>query len=64
LKVSRVPSSLHDQSVASSGTIDCSLFWATCWSYTTRLLNTPIIDSTVDNVASSRIDMLAGLSRL
>src|ERR1700737_2383691 len=42
-KVSSVPSSLQDQPVARSGTIDCKLFCGTCWSNMTRLLNTPIM---------------------
>ena len=62
LKVSSVPSSLHDQLVAKSGTIDFMLFWGSSCLYMTRLLNTPIIGTTVEYVASSRIDMLAGLS--
>src|SRR6266478_4067841 len=41
-KVSSVPSSFHDQAVARSGTIESRLFCFTCWSNTTRLLNTPI----------------------
>src|SRR6516162_3379977 len=62
-KVNSVPSSFHDQSVARSGTIDCNLFCGTCWSKTTRLLNTAIIGATVEIVTSSSVDMLAGLSR-
>src|SRR5712691_10380129 len=62
LKVSSVPSSFHDQLVARSGTIDLRLFCFTCWSNMTRLLNTPIIGPWAKIVASSRIDMLAGLS--
>src|SRR5215469_11144472 len=62
-KVSSLPSSLHSHLVARSGTIDCRLFCATCWSYKTRLLNTPIIGCSVARVDSSRIDMLAGLSK-
>ena len=50
-------------SVARSGTIDWRLFCGTCWSNMTRLLNTAIIGATVEIVTSSRIDMLAGLSR-
>src|SRR5205814_6037057 len=61
-KVSSVPSSFHDQPVARSGTIEPRLFCFTCWSNTTRLLNTPIIGPSATNVASSWIDMLAGLS--
>jgi hypothetical protein len=61
--VSSVPSSFHDQSVARSGTIDCRLFWGTSCLYRRRLLKTPIIGISVELVASSRIDMLAGLSR-
>jgi hypothetical protein len=34
----------------------------TLWSNSTRLLNTPIIGPTAKLVASSRIDMVAGLS--
>src|SRR5215472_11405879 len=63
-KVSSVPSSLHAQPVARSGTIDCRLFCFTCWSKRTRLLNTPIIGPSATKVISSWIDMLAGLSRL
>src|SRR5438067_12405083 len=63
LKVSSFPSSLHDQLVARSGTIDSTRFCATCWSNRTRLLNTPIIGMIVEMLPSSRIDMLAGLSR-
>src|SRR6516162_2022276 len=62
--VNSVPSSLHDQPVARSGTIDRRLFCGTRWSYMTRLLNTPIIGPSAKTVASSRIDMLAGLSGL
>src|SRR5262249_26915317 len=62
-KVSSVPSSLHDQLVARSGTIVSRLDCAMCWSYMTRLLKTPIIGCNVAPVDSSRIDMLAGLSR-
>src|ERR1700756_3448719 len=61
-KVSSVPSSFHDQPVAKSGTIDCRLFCGTCWSNITRLLKTPIIGPSAKTVASSWIDMLAGLS--
>src|SRR5207253_7278277 len=61
--VSRVPSSFHDQAVARSGTIDCNVFCGTCWSNITRLLNTAIIGATVEIVTSSRVDMVAGLSR-
>ena len=61
--VSSVPSSFHDQLVARSGTIDCRLFCATCWSNMTRLLNTPIIGPCGDASTSSWIDMLAGLSK-
>src|SRR5215470_15552268 len=63
-KVSSVPSSLHDQPVARSGTIESRLFCFMCWSNRTRLLNTPIIGPSATNVASSWIDMLAGLSGL
>jgi hypothetical protein len=62
LKVSSVPSSLHDQLVARSGTIDFMLFCGSSCLYITRLLKTPIIGTTVEYVASSMIDMLAGLS--
>src|SRR5207302_9560004 len=62
-KVSCFPSSLVDLSVARSGTIVERLFCATCWSYMTRLLNTPIIGISVELVPSSPIDLLAGLSR-
>src|SRR5712671_1321790 len=60
LKVSSVPSSLHDQLVARSGTIDFMLFCGSSCLYITRLLKTPIIGTTVEYVASSMIDMLAG----
>src|SRR5712691_10990643 len=62
-KRSSVPSSLHDQLVARSGTIDCMLFCAMCWSKTTRLLKTPIIGRSAAVVDSSCSDMLAGLSK-
>src|SRR5882762_7561366 len=62
--VSCVPSSLHDHPVASSGTTEARLFCATCWSKTTRLLNTPIIGMPTAIVDSSWIDMLAGLVKL
>src|SRR6516165_7729256 len=62
-KVRPVPSSSHDQLVARSGTIDCKLFWATCWSNMIRLLNMPMIGpSALAN--SSSIDKLAILSGL
>src|ERR1700757_4075264 len=61
LKVSSLPSSLHDQLTARSGTIESRLFCGTCWSNITRLLNTPIIGPRVAIVDSSWIDMLAGL---
>src|SRR5262249_9354776 len=61
LKVSSLPSSLHDQLRARSGTIDSRLFCGTCWSNMTRLLTTPIIGPKVAIVDSSWIDMLAGL---
>src|SRR6266700_2398541 len=62
-KRSSVPSSLHDQPVARSGTIDSMLFCATCWSKTTRLLKTPIIGRSAAVVDSSCSDILAGLSK-
>src|SRR5206468_2692313 len=62
-KVSSVPSSLHDQLTAKSGTIDCILFCGTSCLYITRLLNTPIIGRLAAAVASSCSDMLAGLSK-
>src|SRR6516165_8399504 len=62
-KVSSVPSSLHDQLLARSGTTVSRLDLAMCWSYMTRLLNTPIIGCNAARVDSSRIDMLAGLSK-
>src|SRR5216683_7884942 len=62
-KVSCVPSSLHDQLVARSGTIDFRLFCGSFCLYMTRLLKTPIIGTRVEYVASSWIDMLAGLSQ-
>src|SRR5438132_7195298 len=39
------------------------LFCGTFWSYTTRLLKTPIVGRTAAAVDSSRGDMLAGLSK-
>src|SRR5205823_8467494 len=62
LKVSVVASSLHDHSLARSGTIVSSRFCAMCWSNITRLLNTAIIGPSETIVDSSWIDMLAGLS--
>src|SRR5437763_3989457 len=62
-KVSSLPSSLQDQLVARSGMIESGLFCATCWSYMTKLLNTPIIGRNAAPVASSCSDMLAGLSQ-
>src|SRR5215468_6669760 len=62
-KVSSLPSSAHSHLVARSGTIEERLFCATCWSYNTRLLKTPIIGCSDARVDSSRIDMLAGLSK-
>src|ERR1700730_17125358 len=61
--LSPVPSSLHDQLVARSGTIDWKLFCGRCWSKMTRLLKTAIIGPSVERVDSSWIDRLAGLSR-
>ena len=57
-----MPSSLQAHAVARSGTIDWRLACFTLWSNSTRLLNTPIIGPTAKMVASSRMDMLAGLS--
>src|ERR1700732_2657654 len=62
-KVNSVPSSLHDQLVARSGTIDCRLFCGTSCLYMIRLLKTCIIGCSAARVDSSRIDMLAGLSK-
>src|SRR3984893_15487580 len=62
-KVSCVPSSLHHHPVARSGTIEGILFFATCFSKSTRLLNTPIVGITAVIVDSSWIDMLAGLAK-
>src|SRR5690349_21693294 len=62
-KVSSLPSSLQDQPVARSGTIDFMLFCATCWSKTTRLLKTPIIGIPAVIVDSSWIDIEAGLAK-
>src|SRR5689334_9254308 len=62
-KVNSVPSSFHDQLVAKSGTIDCKLACATSCLYMTRLLKTCIIGCSAARVDSSRIDMLAGLSK-
>src|SRR6185312_14615430 len=63
LKVSAVLAASHDHSVARSGTTDLRPLCATCWSYMTRLLKTPIIGPCPAMVASSWIDMLAGLSK-
>src|SRR5215471_8593193 len=62
-RVSSVPSSFHDQPVARSGTIDAMLFCATACRYMTRLLKTPIIGRLTAPVASSCIDIEAGLSK-
>src|SRR5215467_7648062 len=62
-KVSSVPSSLHDQLTARSGTIDCIVFCGASCLYITRLLKTPIIGRLAAAVASSCNDMLAGLSK-
>src|SRR5215471_2094546 len=62
-RVSSVSSSFHDQPVARSGTMDAMLFCATSCLYMTRLLKTPIIGRLTAPVASSCIDMLAGLSK-
>src|SRR6266852_4230007 len=48
LKVSSVPSSLHDQPVARSGSIDLRLFCGSSCLYMTRLLKTPIIGTTAE----------------
>jgi hypothetical protein len=61
--VSSVPSSFHDQLVARSGITDCILVCGTSCLYMTRLLNTPITGRSAATVDSSRIDMLAGLSK-
>src|SRR5229473_597332 len=61
LKVSASLSSLHDQLVARSGTMVSRLFCALCWSYITRLLNTPIIGVLVEKVASSWIERPPGV---
>jgi hypothetical protein len=53
----------HDQSVARSGTIDWKPLCGTSCLYVTRLLKTPIIGPWAAIVASSWIDMLAGLSK-
>src|SRR5215472_11795002 len=53
LKVRSLPSSLQAQEVARSATIDLGLACSTCWSYITRLLNTPIIGPWPAIVASS-----------
>ena len=63
LKLRPVPAASHDQSVAKSGTIEASPLRGTAWSYMTRLLKTPIIGPCPAMVASSWIDMLAGLSK-
>src|SRR5260370_35400970 len=62
-KVSSLPSSLHDQLAARSGTTDCRLVCATSCLYMTGLLKTPIPGSKAARVASSRIDIEAGLSK-
>src|SRR5436305_13720992 len=61
LKVSALPSSLHDQLSASSGRIVARLFCAMCWSYTTRLLKTPIIGISVVFVPYTWLDIEDGL---
>src|SRR5437588_7619817 len=61
--VSSVPSSFHDQLVARSGITDCMLVCGTSCLYMTRLLNTPIAGRSAATVDSSRIDVLAGLSK-
>src|ERR1700724_2220867 len=61
--VSCVLSSSHDHSLARSGTIDCRPLCGTSCLYITRLLNTPIAGPWPAIVASSWIDMLAGLSK-
>jgi hypothetical protein len=43
--------------------IDLSVFRGTCWSNSTKLLNTAIIGAIVDIVTSSSGDIEAGLSR-
>jgi hypothetical protein len=63
LNVSSVPSSFQVQLVAQSGTIDCGLFCATCWSNITRLLKTLIVGRFAASVDSSSIDIEAGLSK-
>src|ERR671939_118251 len=55
-KVSAVFASSHDHSVARSGRIVSLLDCGTCWSYSRRLLNTPIIGMTAEIVDSSWID--------
>src|SRR5713101_1242553 len=62
-KVSSVPSSFHDHPVARSGTTDCRLVCATSCLYMTRLLKIPIAGCRAARVDSSRMDMLAGLSK-
>jgi hypothetical protein len=53
----------EDQPVARSGTIDAMLFCATSCRYMTRLLKRPIIGRLTAPVASSCIDIEAGLSK-
>src|SRR5262249_20612061 len=60
--VSSVPSSFHDHSVARSGTTDARVFCGTCSSNVTRLLKTAIAGRVATGVASSWIDIEAGLS--
>src|SRR6266446_4569690 len=60
--VSSVPSSFHAHPVARSGTIELRLFCGTCSSNKTRLLKTALTGRVATGVASSWIDMLAGLS--
>src|SRR6516165_8048800 len=62
-KLSWVPSSLHDQPIARSGTIDLGLFCLTCWSNMTRLLKIPIAARDGTAAISSCIDRLGGESR-
>jgi len=50
-----------DQPVARSGTTNCREFCGTSCLKMTRLLNTPIIGRWAKTVASSWMDMLAGL---
>ncbi len=63
MKVSWVPSSFQDHSVARSGTMVSRLFRSLCWSYMTRLLKTAMYGITVEEVASSWMEPEGGVPR-